>query len=111
MSLIKTKNPNPDPIGIKFGFLWFGNGARKRWICVFDKRIRALQSKTSGEIFCLTAKCEISAGALVKCSAYAEREMKSTHRRSDFTRRQRISYREAVFHPPVRVDFTEKSTC
>ena len=29
MSLIKTKNPNPDPIGIKFGFLRFGGG---RWI-------------------------------------------------------------------------------
>ena len=25
MSLIKTKNPNPDPIGIKFGFLCFGS--------------------------------------------------------------------------------------
>ena len=38
-------------------------------------------------------------------------EIKSTHRRSDFIRRRRISYREAVFHPPVRVDFIEKSTC
>lgn len=37
--------------------------------------------------------------------------MKSTHRRSDFTRRRRISHREAVFHPPERVDFVEKSTC
>ena len=36
-------------------------------------------------------------------------EIKSTHRRSDFIRRRRISYREAVFHPPVRVDFIEKS--
>ena len=46
-------------------------------------------------VFCLTAKCEISAGALVKCSACAEREMKSTHRRSDFTRRR-------VFHTAKR---------
>ena len=37
--------------------------------------------------------------------------MKSTHRRSDFTHRRRISHREAVFHPPDRVDFVEKSTC
>lgn len=37
--------------------------------------------------------------------------MKSPHRRSDFTRRRRISHREAVFHPPERVDFVEKSTC
>lgn len=37
--------------------------------------------------------------------------MKSTHRRSDFTHRRRISHREAVFHPPERVDFVEKSTC
>lgn len=37
--------------------------------------------------------------------------MKSSHRRSDFTRRRRISHREAVFHPPERVDFVEKSTC
>ena len=36
--------------------------------------------------------------------------MKSTHRRSDFTRRRRISHREAIFHPPVRVDFVEKRT-
>ena len=56
------------------------------------------------------AECEISANALVKFSAYAESEMKSTHRRSDFTRRRRISHCEAIFHPPVRVDFTEKRT-
>ena len=37
--------------------------------------------------------------------------MKSPHRRSNFTRRRRISHREAVFHPPERVDFVEKSTC
>ena len=30
--------------------------------------------------------------------------MKSPHRRSDFTHRRRISHREAVFHPPERVD-------
>ena len=29
MSLIKTRNPNPFPIGIKFGFLKYGGG---RWI-------------------------------------------------------------------------------
>ena len=34
--------------------------------------------------------------------------MKSTHRRSDLTRRRRISHRGAVFHPPARVDYTEK---
>ena len=42
---------------------------------------------------------------------FAESDMKSTHRRSNFTRRRRISHREAVFHPPERVDFVEKSTC
>ncbi len=57
------------------------------------------------------AKCEISTVALVKFSAQAESEMKSTHRRSDFTRRRRISHREAVFYPSARVDFTEKRTC
>ena len=46
------------------------------------------------EIFCFTTKCEI----------------KSTHRRSDFTRRRRISHCEAIFHPPVRVDLVEKPT-
>ena len=49
----------------------------------------------NSEIFCLAAKCEI----------------KSTHRRSDFTRRRRISHCEAIFHPPVRVDLVEKPTC
>ena len=45
----------------------------------------------------------------MKCLPYGKREifrlspeceMKSTRRRSDFTRRRRISYCEAVFHPP-----------
>ena len=36
-------------------------------------------------------------------------EIKSTHRRSDFTRRRRISYCEAIFHPPARVDLVEKA--
>ena len=39
---------------------------------------------------------------------FAESEIKSTHRRSDFTRRRRISHCAAIFHPPVRVDLTEK---
>ena len=30
MSLIKTRNPNPFPIGIKFGFLKFGGAYRIR---------------------------------------------------------------------------------
>ena len=38
-------------------------------------------------------------------------EIKSTHRRSDFTRRRRISYCEAIFHPPARVDLVEKDDC
>ncbi len=45
-------------------------------------------------------KREISAVALVKFSAFAESEMKFRHRRSDFTRRRRISQGEAAFHPP-----------
>ena len=57
------------------------------------------------------AKCEISAVALVKFFAHAESEMKSIHRRSDFTRRKRILHREAVFHSSAKMNFTEKSTC
>ena len=30
MSLIKTRNPNPFPIGIKFGFLKYGGRYRTR---------------------------------------------------------------------------------
>ena len=56
------------------------------------------------------AKCEILGYASGEIEACGFGEMKSTHRRSDFTRRRRISHREAIFHPPVRVDFVEKRT-
>ena len=38
----------------------------------------------------------------MKYFAKAKCEIKSTHRRSDFTRRRRISYCEAIFHPPAQ---------
>ena len=46
----------------------------------------------------------------MKFSADAESEIKSTHRRSDFTHRRCISHYEVIFHPPVRVDLVEKSS-
>ena len=58
---------------------------------------------------------EILADARVKSAnadeifGFALDEIKSTHRRSDFTRRRRISYCEAIFHPPARVDLVEKA--
>ena len=45
----------------------------------------------------------------MKFSANAESEIKSTHRRSDFTRAKReFHIAKAIFHPPVRVDLAEK---
>ena len=38
-------------------------------------------------------------------------EMKSIHRRGDFTSAKRGFHLRSRFHPPERVDFTEKSTC
>ena len=45
-------------------------------------------------------KCEIMPFGHCEIWCLASSEMKSTHRRSDFTRQRRISHCEAVFHPP-----------
>ena len=46
----------------------------------------------------------------MKFNADALSEIKSTHRRSDFTRHRRISHCKAIFHPPERVDLVDKSS-
>ena len=74
MSLIKTRNPNPFPIGIKFGFLKYG-GRYKTRTCDLPhvKRMRyqlRQSSKSIGECYYTTGCAVLSTAKCKFCKFY-----------------------------------------